>query len=54
MLSPEKALSSARQHLFERCSVLAGHEILAEALNQGSCERIDVFDGGPSVSTDSV
>ena len=35
MHPPEKALASARQHLFERRSVLAGHEILAEALNQG-------------------
>ena len=32
--SSEKALAAARQHLFERKSVLAGHEILAEALNQ--------------------
>jgi conjugative relaxase-like TrwC/TraI family protein len=35
LLAPEKALAAARQHLFERRSVLAGHEILAEALNQG-------------------
>ncbi len=35
MQSPEKVLASARQHLFERRSVLASHQILAEALNQG-------------------
>ena len=35
MHSTEKFLTAARQHLFERRSVLAAHEILAEGLNQG-------------------
>ncbi len=44
LLAPEKALAAARQHLFERRSVLAGHEILAEALNQslGALDRLEL------------
>lgn len=34
LVASEKALTAARKHLFERRSVLAAHEILAEALNQ--------------------
>jgi len=35
LLRPQPLLETAKHHLFERYSVLAAHEVLAETLNQG-------------------